>query len=163
MPNCEYPSPVGNLTLVASDSGLRAIWWPDDMRRGDLGEEQPDHPVLVQARRELDEYFAGERTDFDVPLDPRGTDFQKAAWEVLRTIPYATTMTYAEQALRLGDANKARAVGAANGRNPLSIVVPCHRVIGTSGSLTGFAGGVATKHWLLEFERQHAARRTVEA
>lgn len=156
MPYCEYACPIGTLTLVASDAGLQAIWWPDDTRRQELGDAQPDHPVLVQARRELDEYFAGDRTDFDVPLDPQGTDFQKAAWEVLRTIPYAQTMTYAEQARRLGDANKARAVGAANGRNPLSIVVPCHRVIGSSGALTGFAGGLDTKHWLLEFERHRA-------
>lgn len=162
MPYCEYPCPVGTLTLVASDAGLQAVWWPDDMRRREVGSEQPDHPVLVQARRELDEYFAGVRTTFDVPLDPQGTPFQQAAWEVLRTIPYAATITYAEQARRLGDANKARAVGAANGRNPLSIVVPCHRVIGASGSLTGFAGGVDTKHWLLEFERRRTAARTVD-
>jgi methylated-DNA-[protein]-cysteine S-methyltransferase len=162
MPYCEYTCPIGTLTLVASDAGLQAVWWPDDARRRETGDEQPDHPVLVQARRELDEYFAGDRTAFDVPLDPRGTDFQRAAWEVLRTIPYAETMTYAQQARRLGDANKARAVGAANGRNPLSIVVPCHRVIGASGSLTGFAGGLDTKHWLLEFERVHAAGRTVD-
>jgi methylated-DNA-[protein]-cysteine S-methyltransferase len=97
-----------------------------------------------------------------VPLDPIGTDFQQAAWQVLRGIDYATTITYAEQARRLGDPNKARAVGAANGRNPISIIVPCHRVIGTSGALTGFAGGVDTKHWLLEFERRHAAGRTVD-
>lgn len=162
MPYCEYPCPVGTLTLVASDAGLQAVWWPDDMRRREVGSEQPDHPVLVQARRELDEYFAGVRTTFDVPLDPQGTPFQQAAWKVLRTIPYAATITYAEQARRLGDANKARAVGAANGRNPLSIVVPCHRVIGASGSLTGFAGGVDTKHWLLEFERRRTAARTVD-
>ncbi len=162
MPYCEYPCPVGTLTLVASATGLQAVWWPDDTRRRDVGQKQADHPVLVQARRELDEYFAGQRTDFDVPLDPQGTDFQRAAWEVLRTIPYATTMTYGEQARRLGDPNKARAVGAANGRNPLSIVVPCHRVIGSSGSLTGFAGGLDTKTWLLEFERDHATGRTVE-
>ena len=162
MAYCEYPCPIGTLTLVASDTGLQAVWWPEDTRRRDIGLEQADHPVLVQARRELDEYFDGIRTTFDVPLDPQGTPFQQAAWQVLRTIPYATTITYAEQALRLGDANKARAVGAANGRNPLSIVVPCHRVIGSSGSLTGFAGGVDTKHWLLEFERRHTAARTVE-
>lgn len=163
MPYCEYPCPIGTLTLVASDAGLQAVWWPDDVRRPELGQEQPDHPVLVQARRELDEYFAGQRREFDVTLDPHGTPFQQAAWGVLRTIPYAATMTYAEQARQLGDPNKARAVGAANGRNPLSIVVPCHRVIGSSGALTGFAGGLDTKHWLLEFERAHAAGRTVEA
>ncbi len=162
MPYCEYTCPVGTLTLVASEAGLQAVWWPEDVRRGDIGAEQSDHPVLIRARRELDEYFAGQRTTFDVPLDPRGTDFQKAAWEVLRTIPYGTTWTYGEQARRLGDVNKARAVGAANGRNPLSIVVPCHRVVGTSGALTGFAGGLDTKQWLLEFETMQAAGRTVD-
>ena len=162
MPYCEYPCPIGTLTLVASDAGLRAVWWPDDVRRTDIGDEDPNHPVLVRARHELDEYFAGQRHEFDLPLDPQGTPFQQAAWQVLRTIPYAHTMTYGEQARRLGDVNKARAVGAANGRNPLSIVVPCHRVIGSSGALTGFAGGLDTKHWLLEFERAHATGRTVE-
>lgn len=158
MAHCEYTSPLGVLMLVASDKGLTGVWWPDDARMANLGDADPDHPVLQQAARELDEYFAGERTQFDVPLDPVGTDFQRAAWQVLRGIDYATTISYAEQARRLGDPNKARAVGAANGRNPLSIIVPCHRVIGSSGSLTGFAGGVDTKQWLLEFERGYAAR-----
>jgi methylated-DNA-[protein]-cysteine S-methyltransferase len=163
MPYCEYTCPVGILTLVASEAGLQAVWWPEDVRRGDIGDgSSPTTPCSIRARRELDEYFAGQRTTFDVPLDPRGTDFQKAAWEVLRTIPYGTTWTYGEQARRLGDANKARAVGAANGRNPLSIVVPCHRVVGTSGALTGFAGGLDTKQWLLEFERLQTVGRTVD-
>lgn len=101
----------------------------------------------------MDEYFAGRRQRFDLPLDPAGTAFQLAAWQVLRSIGYGQTITYGEQARRLGDPAKARAVGAANARNPLSIVVPCHRVVGASGALTGFAGGVDAKHWLLEFER----------
>ena len=116
MPYCEYPSPVGILTLVASDAGLQGVWWPDDARLTQTGTLQPDHPVLAQATAELDEYFAGRRTTFDVPLDPSGTDFQRSAWDVLRTIPYAQTMTYAQQAAQLGDPAKARAVGAANGR-----------------------------------------------
>ena len=124
MPYCEYPSPVGILTLVASDAGLQGVWWPDDARLTQTGTLQPDHPVLAQATAELDEYFAGRRTTFDVPLDPSGTDFQRSAWDVLRTIPYAQTMTYAQQAAQLGDPAKARAVGAANGRNPISIIVP---------------------------------------
>jgi len=156
MAHCEYPSPIGVLTLVASDAGLQGVWWPEDARAPDLGERDPDHPVLQQARRELDEYFSGRRTQFDVPLDPIGTDFQRAAWEVLRTIPYGRTINYGEQARRLGDPAKARAVGAANGRNPISIIVPCHRVVGASGALTGFAGGVDTKGWLLDFERAHS-------
>ena len=152
MPYCEYPSPVGILTLVASDAGLQGVWWPDDARLTQTGTLQPDHPVLAQATAELDEYFAGRRTTFDVPLDPSGTDFQRSAWDVLRTIPYAQTMTYAQQAAQLGDPAKARAVGAANGRNPISIIVPCHRVVGASGALTGFAGGLDAKQWLLQFE-----------
>lgn len=152
MPHTLYSSPVGELTLVADDNGLRAILWPD--HGTDPGPRDDDHPVLRETARQLDEYFAGERTDFDLPLEPQGTDFQLAAWEVLRGIPYAQTITYAEQARRLGDPAKARAVGAANGRNPISIVVPCHRVVGANGALTGFAGGVDTKSWLLEFERR---------
>lgn len=165
MPSCEYASPIGVLTLVASDAGLQGVWWPDDKR---MAARQPDsaaptdldsaqHPVLRQAARELDEYFAGSRTTFDVPLDPTGTEFQKTAWDVLRSIPYAQTITYAEQARRLGDPKKARAVGSANGRNQISIIVPCHRVVGSAGALTGFAGGLGTKQWLLDFERDQVA------
>jgi methylated-DNA-[protein]-cysteine S-methyltransferase len=113
---------------------------------------------LDQAEAELAEYFAGRRRTFDVALDPAGTPFQLRAWQVLRTIPFGATMSYAEQAAALGDPRKARAVGAANGRNPLSVVVPCHRVVSSAGALTGFAGGVDTKAWLLEHERTVEAR-----
>ena len=153
MPYCEYPSPVGILTLVASDAGLQGVWWPDDARLTQTGTLQPDHPVLAQATAELDEYFAGRRTTFDVPLDPSGTDFQRSAWSELRKIPYGETISYGEQARRLGDVRKSRAVGAANGRNPISIIVPCHRVVGSNGSLTGFAAGVEAKAWLLHHEQ----------
>jgi methylated-DNA-[protein]-cysteine S-methyltransferase len=102
---------------------------------------------------QLHEYFSGSRREFEVPLDPHGTEFQKEAWLQLRAIPYGTTITYGEQATRMGDRNKSRAVGAANGRNPISIIVPCHRVVGSTGALTGFAGGVGTKSWLLQHER----------
>lgn len=149
-------SPVGRLTLVASDRGLRAVLWEDDEARVRVRAEvvdAPDHPVLVAAVTQLAEYFAGTRTEFDLPLDPEGTEFQRAAWAVLRTIPYGETLSYGEQAGRLGDPNKARAVGAANGRNPISIIVPCHRVIGASGGLTGFAAGLEAKAWLLGHER----------
>ena len=112
-----------------------------------------DHAVLQQAADELGEYFAGTRVDFDVPLDPRGTAFQLAAWSALRAIPYGETVSYGEQAKRLGDPGKARAVGAANGRNPLPIIVPCHRVVGSNGHLTGFGGGIETKAWLLDHEQ----------
>jgi methylated-DNA-[protein]-cysteine S-methyltransferase len=152
-------SPVGELRIIASERGLRAILWgAEDVARiaaiddGDLVEERT--PLLDEAVRQLQEYFAGTRRDFDLPLDPAGTPFQQSAWNVLRTIPYGKTMSYGEQARRLGDPNKARAVGAANGKNPLSIVVPCHRVIGSSGELTGFAAGIDVKSWLLDHERQ---------
>ena len=150
-------SPVGALMVVASDDGVRAILWPDDdPARVRLGAaiDDPSHPLIAVAVAQLDEYFAGERTEFDVPLDAVGTDFQRSAWAALRAIPYGTTVSYAEQAERMGDRRKARAVGAANGRNPISIVVPCHRVIGTNGTLTGFAGGTEAKAWLLAHEQR---------
>jgi len=160
------PTPIGPLTLVASSSGLRAVLWSvDDATRvpGVALDEMPsrsdDAPprsevtIMEQAAVELDEYFEGARRSFDVPLDPVGTAFQRRAWAALRTIPYGETVTYGEQAERLGDRRKARAVGAANGRNPISIIVPCHRVVGSNGSLTGFAGGLDVKAWLLDHER----------
>lgn len=153
-------SPVGALRIIASDDGVRAVLWPsDDAERVPLPDDvetHDSHPVLAQARSELAEYFAGTRRSFDVPLDPDGTPFQHEAWTALRGIPYAETVSYGEQAEQMGDKNKARAVGAANGRNPISIIVPCHRVVGSDGSLTGFAGGVEVKRWLLAHERKVA-------
>lgn len=149
------PSPVGVLRLVASDAGLVAVLWPeDDPKRVRLEETREDdsHVVLRKTVAQLEEYFAGTRREFDLPLDARGTDFQKQVWEQLLAIPYGKTRSYGEIAARLGKPSASRAVGTANGRNPLSIVVPCHRVIGTSGSLTGFAGGLETKRILLELE-----------
>jgi len=165
MPLCSttIDSPVGPLTVVASDRGVRAVLWPDDdPGRVRLDDVTPSasHPVVATVVRELGEYFAGERTAFDVAVDPVGTPFQLDAWAALRSIPYGVTVSYGEQAARMGDRNKARAVGAANGRNPISIIVPCHRVVGASGALTGFAGGVDTKAWLLDHERRHAAPDT---
>ena len=149
------PSPVGVLKLVASDAGLVAVLWQeDDPKRVRLEEAREDdsHVVLRKAVTQLEEYFAGKRREFDLPLDARGTEFQKLVWEQLLAIPYGETRSYGELAARLGKPTASRAVGAANGRNPLSIVVPCHRVIGTSGALTGFAGGLETKRVLLELE-----------
>jgi len=146
-------SPIGPITLIADDEALVEVRFPKEGWRVDGAVSDPDHPVLRQAAQELTEYFDGQRTDFDVPLDPRGTAFQLSAWEALRTIPYGETVSYREQAKRLGDVGKARAVGAANGRNPLPIVVPCHRVIGSNGHLTGFGGGIESKAWLLDHER----------
>ncbi len=152
-------SPVGELRLIASERGLRAILWgAEDAERiasidvADLVEGTT--PMLDRAVTQLEEYFTGTRREFDLPLDPLGTPFQQSAWMVLRTIPYGRTISYGQQALQLGDTNKARAVGAANGKNPLSIVVPCHRVIGSGGQLTGFAAGLDVKSWLLDHERQ---------
>jgi methylated-DNA-[protein]-cysteine S-methyltransferase len=157
-----YKSPVGRLNVVASETGLRAILWPtDDAARvpSVAGARTGRNAVIDRTAAQLDEYFAGQRREFDLPLEPEGTPFQLAVWKVLRTIPYGETMSYAQQAAVLGDAKKARAVGSANGRNPLSIVVPCHRVIGSSGSLTGFAGGTSSKEFLLDLERRYAPPR----
>lgn len=151
-------TPVGELTLIASPRGLRAVLWPDELgapeqlRRPDEGDPAAER-VLRAAQQQLGEYFAGERREFDVPLDPVGTDFQQAAWMQLRAIPYGETISYGEQARRLGDVKKSRAVGAANGRNPISIIVPCHRVVGANGALTGFAAGLEAKAWLLRHEQ----------
>lgn len=151
------PSPVGELTLCASDVGLRAIlWdnsWADRIAIGETVNEFDPAGVLAAAVRQLSEYFAGSRHEFDLALDPVGTPFQQLAWAALRTIPFGETISYGEQARRLGDPRKARAVGAANGRNPLSIVVPCHRVVGSNGALIGFGGGLVNKAWLLDHER----------
>lgn len=147
-------SPIGAITLIADEDALVEVRFPNAPSVSE-DEVQPadDHPVLQLAVTQLDEYFEGRRTEFDVPLHPRGTAFQLAAWEALRTIPYGKTVSYGEQAKRLGDAGKARAVGAANGRNPIPIIVPCHRVVGSNGHLTGFGGGIESKSWLLEHER----------
>lgn len=148
-------SPVGPLTLVAGGDGLRAVLWAgDDPRRVPLGPvtDDPDHPVLGEARRQLDGYFTGTLRHFALPLAFHGTAFQKRVWAELLLIPYGETRSYGEIARRLGDPRLMRAVGAANGRNPLSIVAPCHRVVGAAGELTGFAGGVAAKAFLLRLE-----------
>ena len=139
-------TPVGPLGLVASERGLRRILWPGESGAG--GDEQ----VLAAAARQLREYFAGTRRTFDLPLELEGTDFQRRAWLALPGIPYGETRSYGEQARRLGVPRAARAIGAANGANPLPIVLPCHRLVGADGSLTGFGGGLDVKRWLLEHE-----------
>ena len=149
------PSPVGELTLIADDAGLVAILWEDDrpgrVRLGALVEDRGD-PVLVAAAKQLGEYFAGTRTIFDLPLAPRGTDFQLRVWQALRGIRFGQTWSYARLAQAIGNTSAMRAVGAANGRNPIPIIVPCHRVIGANGALTGFGGGMPTKEFLLRLE-----------
>ncbi len=150
------PSPIGELTVVADDDAIVAIRWDAEHDALDLAGvplvEPGEHPVLDAAVEQLGEYFAGARTDFDLPLRPIGTPFQLTAWEALRGIPFGETRSYGEQAAKVGDRRKARAVGAANGQNPIPIVVPCHRVIGSNGHLTGFGGGIETKAWLLDHE-----------
>ncbi|EST29020.1 hypothetical protein N566_22625 [Streptomycetaceae bacterium MP113-05] len=147
------PSPLGDLTLVAEGDALTALYFPGHLRMPQPGTFGPrDDAALAVAGRQLEEYFAGERTAFDLPLAPRGGDFQQDVWRLLRAIPYGATRTYGDLARELGDPALAQAVGAANGRNPLSIVVPCHRVVGADGTLTGFAGGLAAKRFLLTLE-----------
>lgn len=152
-------SPVGMLTLVAGEAALVAILWEDDpagrVRLPALTERR-DHPVLLETARQLAEYFAGARRQFDLPLDFRGTPFQTQVWTALLTIPFGETRSYAEIARAIGAPMASRAVGAANGRNAISIVAPCHRVIGANGALTGFAGGLAAKRYLLSHETGEA-------
>ena len=151
----EIPSPIGILKLVASDKGLVAIVWHEDRpRRVVLGEliHNEQHPILLKTEHQLAEYFAGKRKVFSVPLDMRGTRFQKDVWEALLAIPFGETRTYGQLATQLGNPRATRAVGAANGRNPIAIIAPCHRVIGSTGKLTGFAGGLNAKAYLLKLE-----------
>lgn len=160
-----HRTPVGKLTLIASDQGLRAILWPklSSTKAGihPRPHRNPEHPILVKTAAQLDEYFAGSRTAFDILLDLQGTRFQLAAWRSLADIPYGTTTSYGRQAAALGIPTAARAVGAANGANPVCIVLPCHRVIGANGSLTGFGGGLPTKQWLLDHEARVVASSIV--
>jgi methylated-DNA-[protein]-cysteine S-methyltransferase len=148
-------SPVGPLRLYANEGALTAIYLENHKRAPVLVASEGDgHPVLVAARRQLEEYFSGGRVSFDLPLEPVGTPFQHTVWKALREIPLGVTWSYAGLARHIGREGASRAVGSANARNPLSIVVPCHRVVGTSGKLTGYAGGVPTKQWLLEHEQR---------
>ena len=144
-------SPVGDVLVVANDEGLTRLHFsPFDQPPG---EPTPDAPLLQRAVAQLREYFAGERTEFDLPLAPPATAFQRRVWDELARIPYGTTTTYGEVARRLGDPLCVRAVGLANGRNPIGIVVPCHRVVGADGKLRGYAGGIERKQRLLALEQ----------
>ncbi len=151
------PSPVGELTLIASDKGLAAILWEnDDPMRVRLTPRTEDkkHAVLLRAEAQLKDYFAGKLDKFDLPMDAKGTPFQKEVWAALLTIPFGETRSYADIAKQIGRPKATRAVGAANGKNPLSIIAPCHRVIGSNGKLTGFAGGLEAKVLLLDLEKR---------
>ena len=153
-------SPLGPLTLVVTDDGALAALYMADQRHGpapdaDLGES--DDTAAADAVEQLHEYFDGTRTTFDLRLEPAGTDFQRQVWEALRAIPYGATETYGHLAERIGHPRGTRAVGAATGRNPIGIIVPCHRLVGAGGALTGYAGGLERKRWLLDLEDAHAA------
>ncbi len=155
-------SPVGTLTLVATDHGLAAILWEHDrpgrVRLPPLMADD-NHPILLETERQLQEYFGGRRRSFTLTLDVSGTPFQRRVWDALLTIPFGETRSYSQIAVQIGNPAAVRAVGAANGRNPVSIVAPCHRVVAVSGALTGFAGGLDVKAQLLRHERlQHEVR-----
>ena len=150
-------SPIGPLMLVSGPAGLAEIrFTPAGETPKPAVEWQHDPDVFADAIRQLQDYFAGKRQVFDLPLDPQGTPFQRQVWAALQTIPYGETISYAELAQRIGKTSAVRAVGAANGQNPLPIVIPCHRVIGSDGSLTGYGGGLFIKRLLLDLERQTA-------
>lgn len=154
-------TPVGELVLTASDTALTGVYFPTSRRgppptqRADWTDDTGQGPageILARTRQQLAEYFAGSRTTFDLPLEALGSAFEHRVWNALRTIPYGITTSYSELARRLGDVSATRAVGAANGKNPIPIIVPCHRVVAANGDLTGFGGGLERKRWLLELE-----------
>lgn len=149
-------SPIGPLTLVATDGVLAGLYMAEQRHRPDEGDFGPrDDGGFEEVVEQLDAYFCGERIEFDVALATGGTDFQRLVWKALCEIPYGATMSYGELAERIGRPRASRAVGLANGRNPVGIIVPCHRVIGSSGSLTGYGGGMERKRWLLDHEKTH--------
>jgi methylated-DNA-[protein]-cysteine S-methyltransferase len=148
-------SPIGPLRLYGTCDVLTCVWLPEG--RGTApAEPVRETPVLARAAAQLTEYFAGTRTAFDLPLAPDGTEFQQGVWRVLATIPFGATWSYGDVARLIGQPTASRAVGAANGKNPIAIIVPCHRVIGASGALTGYGGGMDAKRWLLAHEGQQA-------
>ncbi|GAA1787975.1 methylated-DNA--[protein]-cysteine S-methyltransferase [Actinomadura chokoriensis] len=155
-------SPVGPLTLVATGGALSGLYMekqrhlPSEETFGAPGD--PDAEPFATAAAQLTAYFAGELTEFDVPLDLHGTPFQQRVWAALQEIPYGETTTYGELAAELGNPSASRAVGLANGRNPVGVIVPCHRVVGSTGSLTGYGGGLDRKRYLLDFERKTRTR-----
>jgi len=140
-------SPIGTLEITESNDAIVSITFLDEVPN-----MQQTSLLLDECCKQLSEYFEGERKEFKLPLNPEGTEFQRSVWNLLQTIPFGQTVTYLEMAKRLGDPKVIRAAGTANGRNPIAIIIPCHRVIGSDGSLTGYAGGLARKQWLLEHE-----------
>lgn len=158
----ETSSPIGKLTIITSLRGLHAVLWENDRQNTKIEKiinnlsQSKNERTIVKTKLQLAEYFQGKRTSFNLPLVIEGTDFQIQVWNQLLNIPYSMTITYAEQAAKIGDKNKARAVGTANGFNPISIIIPCHRVIGSNGHLTGFGGGLEKKAFLLQLEKYQA-------
>ena len=150
----QFTTPQGTMLITATAKGLAGVYFKGQKHFPKQRDWQhdPRHPVLHQARRELTEYFAGRRKRFDVALDPQGTVFQRSIWKMIAKVSYGKTLTYGELAQRAGFPGSARAAGAATGRNPLSVIVPCHRIMGADGSLTGYAGGLSRKRALLELE-----------
>lgn len=158
----ELASPIGTLLITGDGTAVTGLYMENQATRPAMDRRWcRDDAVFREARAQLTAYFEGELQDFDLPLAGAGTTFQKAVWQALREIPYGKTESYGELARRLGNANASRAVGMANGRNPIGIIVPCHRVIGTNGALTGYAGGIERKQWLLAHERAHMGREMV--
>lgn len=150
-------SPIGPITLAGDGATLSFVGLPESRHPLNIPAGWTRRPqAFAEAKRQFDAYFAGELIEFDLPVEPQGTEFQQRVWKALCTIPYATTISYAELARRVGNPKASRAVGLANGANPLSIIVPCHRVIGANGSLTGYGGGLKAKQILLDLERRHA-------
>jgi len=145
-------SPIGPIQLVATDQGLCRIVLPESRHAAPDAQPSRTHPILIEAQRQLELYFAGQLRVFTLPQAPQGTPFQDEVWQALDAIPYGTTISYAELAARIQRPKAVRAVGGANGRNPLPIMRPCHRVVGSDGSLTGFSAGLATKRYLLHLE-----------
>ena len=158
-----FDSPIGPLVVVCDDEALIQLNLPKGGKPGHVAPEWQRSPGrLREARAQLAAYFAGKLLNFDVPLAPHGTPFQRRVWDELLRIPYGDTSSYIELARRLGQPSAMRAVGAANGANPLAIIVPCHRVIGADGTLVGYGGGLAAKRWLLDHERRHAPAPLLE-
>ena len=152
-----FSSPVGELTLIGTAQGLEGVWFDTARHARDRSGWQRDDALFAEARTQLEEYFRGERQCFTLKLAARGTVFQRQCWAALSEIPYGETRSYGQQARAIAKEKAVRAVGLANGQNPISIIVPCHRVIGVNGALTGFGGGIERKRWLLEHEARHVA------
>lgn len=149
----QFDSPIGLITVNGNDDGLLGVWYESHARTlSDFGVQDDEHPILQLTISQLKEYFNGERREFSIPLAANGTEFQNKVWQALTTIPYGETWCYKDLAIAVGNPKSSQAVGGANGKNPISIIVPCHRVIGKNGSLTGYAGGLDIKDALLKLE-----------